>query len=299
MSLKSIDIFLKVVQTGNFNKAAAALKLPNSTVSVRVAELEKSLGVTLLHRTTRKVSVTDEGSSFYKRCVHAMEEIELAKLEAGQSSVEPQGLLRITSAIDIAQGILPILINKYLARYPKMNVEIIATNKRLDLIEENIDVAARIGELEDSTMKAKKLGETKIRLYATPRYLEENGTPKHPKDLTNHDFIGFNAFKGAVIKIRHKDKSYSLKLDSRITADDPQVIKMFLLQHIGFGFSTNFHVSNELEAGELVPILSDWHYRNAALSLVYPGQKFVPKRVKAFLDIAGDEFKNLNYFHDA
>ena len=296
MYLNSIDFFIKVVEAGSFTGTAKALGVPNSTVSVRVSQLEESLGVTLLQRTTRRVAVTDVGMQFYKRCSQALQEIETAKEEAGHASLEPQGELRLTSSIDIGHSVMPPLIKRYMETFPKVSVELLVTNQRLDLIAENIDVAARIGNLQDSTLKARKLGETTVGLYASAEFLKEHGAIDHPRDLEQHQFIGFRAFRDSPVKLYNQNSSFSFKAKAKIWCDDPQVLKAFVVASMGIGFLTHFHVSSELQRGDLVKVLPDWSIQNVTLSLVYPGQRFLSAKVRSFIDIATEEFARINPF---
>ena len=181
MHLKSIDIFVKVVQAESFTGAARALDIPNSTVSARISLLEESLGVTLLNRTTRRVSVTKAGRKFYEGCFQAMEVLELAKNEITQSNIESQGLLRVTSTVDLGQSVLPSLIKRFSTAFPKVELELILTNERLDLVSNNIDVAIRIGKPADSSLKLRKLAETNVGAFASPAYIEKNGSLSQPQ----------------------------------------------------------------------------------------------------------------------
>ena len=293
MYLNSIDIFLKVVQEGSFSKAARLLGLPNSTVSVRISQLEDSLGVTLLTRTTRKVTVTELGMNFYKRCVHAIEEIELAKAEASQSSLEPIGLLRVTCSMDLGQSILPQIVKRYLDEFPRVEVELVAGNKVLDIISEKIDIAIRIGSLEDSSLKVKKLGTIKAGLYCHPKFLEKSTAPSHPKELDKFAMVGPQGLKKGSIKLFKQQSSYPLRVKSRLWCDDPHIIKSHVLQGIGIGILANFHVLKELEKGSIVRILPEWSLEEFPISLVYPEQRFLPNRVRRFIDLASEEFEKI------
>jgi len=155
MDLNEIAVFIKVVQSESFTKAAQCLGMPKSTVSQKVSMLEKRLGVTLIQRTTRKLNITPLGKSFYSKCVAGLEEIKSAEMEIASVHSEPQGLLRITAPIDLGGNVLPPLISSYMASHPKVRVEVILTDRRVDLLSENIDLAIRAGELQDSSMIVK------------------------------------------------------------------------------------------------------------------------------------------------
>ena len=290
MFLNSIDIFLKVVEFTSFTQAARALGLPNSTVSLRVTQLEEALGVTLLHRTTRKVTVTDTGKAFYNRCVQAMGEIELAKDEASQASESPQGLLRVTAAIDLGHTILPPLIKRYTQECPNVTVQLICHNQVLDLIEENIDVAVRVGNLKDSTLKSRKLGESIVSLYTSPDYIAKHGKVNSPEELHKHEFLAFSGLTHTILKNHKLKKEYNFKFTSKIMCDDPQAMKSFLTEGMGIGLHTSFHTAEDIKDGTLVKVLPDWIIDSAPMYCVYPGQRFLTKKLRLFIDMAVDEF---------
>ena len=296
MSLNSIEIFLKVVEKGSFSAAARAMQLPNSTVSVKVSQLEDSLGVSLLNRTTRKVSVTETGMQFYKRCVHAMDEINSAREEATHTTKEPSGNLRVTAALDFSQYIMPKLIKRFTDQYPKVTVELIASNQRLDLVAENIDVALRVGKMQDSTLISRRIGDrARVGLYASPDYLSKHKAPEHPRDLAEHEMIGFANRRDNPVELTSGRSKYTVNRRSRVSCDDPQVAKALLIEGMGIGLSTNFHVSTEVEKGILVPVLPDWTYLTVQMSLVYPQQRFLPLRVRRFIDVCAAEIKHVRF----
>ncbi|SMF47673.1 LysR family transcriptional regulator [Pseudobacteriovorax antillogorgiicola] len=297
MQLKSIDIFVKVVQAESFTGAAKALDIPNSTVSARISQLEESLGVTLLNRTTRRVSVTEAGQKFYEGCFQAMEVIELAKNEITQSNTESQGLLRVTSTVDLGQSVLPSLIRRFSTAFPKVELELILTNERLDLVSHNIDIAIRIGKLADSSLKLRKLAEAKVGAFASPEYIDKHGSPTHPKELSQHTIIGFKPVKNRKATFKKGKSTHSQKINSHIWCDDPHVVKALVMEGLGMGFLGGFHVSSEVKRGSLIPILPDWTADKVALSLVYVEKKFLPVRLRNFIDFAAEEFSAYEATH--
>src|SRR6185437_12712958 len=158
MDLNEISVFIQVVKTGSFTHAARKLGMPNSTVSSKVSSLEKRLGTTLIQRTTRKLSITAAGQAYFKRCLQGLEEIETAETEVMAIQSEPQGTLRVTAPIELGHGALCSILSKYSAKYPKVRTELLLTDREVDLISESFDLAIRAGDLEDSSLKAKKIG---------------------------------------------------------------------------------------------------------------------------------------------
>ena len=157
MDLDGIAVFVKVVQAGSFSAAARLLGIPNTTVSAKVARLEKRLGVTLIQRTTRKLHVTPAGRAYFERCLRGLEEIDTAEAEVSLSAAEPRGLLRITAPGDVAHGLLPLFVSRFLERYPRTRVELLVANRVVDLLAEGVHLAVRAAALRDSTLVARKL----------------------------------------------------------------------------------------------------------------------------------------------
>ena len=158
MDLDAIAVFVKVVQAGSFSQAAKLLGMPNSTVSAKIAVLEKQLGVTLLQRTTRKLRVTQAGEVYFKRCVQALEELRAAEYEVASAQQDPRGLLKLTAPVELGHGLLPALVNGFLEKYPKMGVQLLITNRVLDLVAEGVDLAIRAGGGDNVTVIVLRLG---------------------------------------------------------------------------------------------------------------------------------------------
>src|SRR5689334_18636195 len=175
MDLDGIEVFVKVVEAGSFNQAAKLLGMPNSTVSAKVSALEKRLGVTLLQRTTRKLRATQAGEIYFQQCLRALEQLQAAENELTRGQQEPRGLLKLTAPTDIGHSLLAILVHAFLQKHPKMEVELIITNRVLDLVAEGIDVAIRAGDLPDSRLIAKRFSVGYFGLWASPSYLKRRG----------------------------------------------------------------------------------------------------------------------------
>lgn len=284
MELDGISVFVKVVQAGSFSKAARQLGMPNTTVSVKVARLEKRLGVTLIQRTTRQLNITPAGQAYFERCVRALDEIAAGESEIATSTKEARGLLRITAPVDVAHSLLPPIVRRYLKKYPQTSVELVVTNRVVDLVGEGVDLAVRAGELEDSSLIARKFVTAGVGLWANPAYLKKAGTPKHPRELERHEclFLGDPEIKlessaGEVAEVR---------LRSRVVADDFETLRAFLLKGDGIGLLPEYLASEAESAGKLTRILPRWSWGADHLSLVYPAQRFVSPKVQAFIAVA-------------
>ena len=282
MDLDGIAIFVKVVQAGSFSRAARLLGVPNTTVSAKVARLEKRLGVTLIQRTTRKLHITPAGRAYFERCAPALEAIQNAETQMTLAAPEPSGVLRLTAPGDVAHGVLPPIVSQFLERYPGVQVEIVVANRVVDLLAEGVHLAIRAARLADSTLVARKFMPFSGGLWASTAYLKRKGTPRSPHDLVRHDGLLFARSFAQPPKLGDGRVRVTLAFQARIAADDLETLRMFALQSRGIATLTDYLGR---EAG-LVQVLPTWSWMAGSLSFVYPGQRFVPANVRAFIDTA-------------
>jgi DNA-binding transcriptional LysR family regulator len=289
MNLDGVDVFVKVIQCGSFTKAAALLERPVTTVSDKVALLEEKLGVTLIHRTTRQLRLTSIGEVYFEKCLHALSEIETAELELLNSRAEPQGKLRITMPVDVGHTIMPSLVKRFIHQYPKVQIELVVTNKMVDLIGDSIDLAIRVGNLTDSTYRVRKFIETTASIWATPQLIKKIGAPISVKQLEKYPYIGFFFDQNKYLELNSGKEKVRLNMKTQITADDLETVKKFVLNSDGVGLIPNYLCENEENNGSLVRLQPDWTRGKIALSFVYPSQKYVSANVKAFIDMSLQE----------
>jgi DNA-binding transcriptional LysR family regulator len=292
MDFDNSAIFVKVVQAGSFSEAARVLGMPNSTVSRNVSLLEQRLGVTLLHRTTRKLHVTQAGETYFKTCVQALEQLQAAQSEIATAQQDPQGLLRITATVSVGHNLLPKLVREFVNKYPKVEVEIVVTNDVLDLISEGIDLAIRTGKLKDSGLIARKAVPDHFALWASPSYVKKNGAPSHPKQLTQHECVKSSRFRGNTLELSNGTETANVGISGRVAADDLETVKRFTLSGDGIGLLPNMICSEEAKQGKIIRVLPQWHGASASLFFIYPAHRFVPLKVRAFIDLAGEMLKN-------
>lgn len=289
MNLEGIDIFVKVIQSGSFTKAAQQMKKPVTTVSDKVAQLEKRLGVTLVHRTTRQLKLTQVGEAYYEKCLRALAEFEVAEQELQVAKSEPRGRLRITTSVDVGQSIMPGLSKFFLSKYPNVKLELIITNRRVDLVGEGIDLGVRIGKLSDSTYRTRKYLDAIASIWATPELIKKHGMPQVPKQLEKIPAVAFALQKNQAVELIRGKEKMKVQLQSRIQADDMETVKQLVLESIGIGFFPDFICEKEESSGRLVRLLPEWTWGKIPLSFIYPEQKFVSPNVKAFIDLALQE----------
>jgi DNA-binding transcriptional LysR family regulator len=291
MDLDAIAVFVKVVQAGGFSKAAKMLGMPNSTVSAKVSALEKHLGVTLLQRTTRRLRLTQAGETYYERSARALQELQGAENDLESARSEPQGRLRLTAPVEVGHAVVPDLVHRYLKAHPRIEVELIITNRVLDLVGEGIDLAIRAGELKDSGLIARRFELGHLGLWASPDYIEHRGGLRHPKELAEHDGLRFAQFKNHEIRLSNGKETAVIAFHGRVTADDFETLRALAILGRGIALLPTFLCDAEAKRNKLVSVLPQWRGDKVSLSLVYPAQRFVPGKVRAFIAVAEEFWK--------
>lgn len=296
MDLNEIKVFVKVVQVGSFSEAARQLGMPKSTVSAKVADLESRLGLSLIRRTTRKLFVTDAGQDYFEKCRQGLESLMAAEEHLTQGRQEPQGLLRITAPIDLGATALPPVIAAYKKKYPKVQIEVVLSERKVDLIAEGFDLAVRAGQLKDSSLIAKKLGEVYFAPFASPGYLKTHGTPKHPKELKNHSCLRFAPMGEDQWHLVGPSKTV-VTLEKNFLSNDLSIIKSLAVNGNGIALLPTFVCMAEVRSQKLIRILPDWRSQVQPVQFVYPGQKFLPLKTSIFMEMAtADLKKNLQNY---
>jgi DNA-binding transcriptional LysR family regulator len=300
MDLDAIAVFVKVVQAGSFSQAARLLGMPNTTVSAKVARLEKRLGVTLIRRTTRKLHVTPAGQAYFERCMRGLAEIETAEAQVSSAIAKPRGVLRITVPGDVAHSLLPPIASRYVRTYPEAKIDVMVANRVVDLVGEGIDLAIRAaGALKDSTLVARRFMPFVGGLWASPDYLARRGTPKRPVDLERHNCLAFSRVSREGLQLTDGREKIDVALHEPIAADDPETLCALVLQGDGIAPLPDFLARRHAAEDRLARVLPQWAWIRGELSFVYPSQPFVPANVRAFIDIAAEYAKELQSAQDA
>ena len=263
MDLNEINVFVKVAQAGSFTQAAKQLGIPNSTASARVSALERRLGVTLLQRTTRKLRLTEAGEAYVRQAAQGLEEIARAESEISSSQREPQGTLRVTAPVDMGNNCLVQLVATFRKKYPKVSVELLFTDRNVDLVAEGVDIAIRAGELRDSGLIARKVGVTQWVPIASPAYVKRAGTPEHPKDLRQHACLQFTALGKDDWQLTDGKRTVTVPLRGQLVANEISFVKMLALSGNGIALLPSYGSTSEIESGKLIRILPAWHSRIA------------------------------------
>ena len=294
MDLDGIAVFVKVVQVGSFSQAAKLLNMPNSTVSAKVAALEKRLGVTLLQRTTRRLHLTEAGEGYFRRCMTALEELQTAENELAIEQGETKGVLRLTAPVELGRSALPPVLDVLMKRHPAIKIDLIITNRLVDLVAENIDVAVRAGPLKDSGLIAKRFVLGQFGLWASPSYLKNNSVPRNPDELKEHDCLRFAPFTGRKLQLTNGRERAQIALAGRITADDFEALRALAVLGWGIALLPSFLCAEEAKERKLVSVLPNWRGDSVTISVVYPAQRFVSLKIRAFITAAEELWSATN-----
>ncbi len=287
MDLNDIAVFARVVEAGSFTAAARLLGIPKTTVSRRVAALEQEVGVRLLQRTTRSLSVTDAGRLYYEQSSQALRTIEDANQRLAQARIEPVGTLRVSAPVGLGGGFLVSAVSDFLTAHPGARVEMHLSDEKLNLIEMGIDLAFRTGNLEDSTLVARKLGATHRILCASPLYLANHEAPKVPADLACHDcVIAGPSATGARWVLDGPRGQETVTVSGRFAANEMQAVLASALAGHGVAQLPACSVASELGDGRLRRVLPDYTTPIGGLYAVYPSSRHLSPLVTAFIDCA-------------
>lgn len=289
--LNDMVYFAEVAERGGFAAAGRALGLPKSRLSRRVAELEAQLGVRLLQRTTRKLSLTGAGELYLSHCVAMRDEALAAGEAVAQMQVEPRGTLRVTCPVTLAQSTLGYLVPRFMALHPQVRVDMRVTNRVVDLVEEGIDIALRVRPtLDDSgSLVVKNLGAAGGQLLANPALLARQGRPEKPEDLARLDTVAMSWVDGRAswALVGPQGQEFVLHHQPRYVADDLQTLKLAVLAGTGMSFLPESVSAAEQQAQLLVPVLPGWAPKPGVAHAVFPSRRGQVPAVRSFLDFLG------------
>jgi DNA-binding transcriptional LysR family regulator len=281
-----IEVFVRVVDLGGFSAAARAFKMTPSAVSKLVARLENRLGARLINRSTRKLQLTAEGAAFYDRGLRILEDMATAEREAAAGAA-PRGRLRINSNVPFGYHYLLPLLPGFLAEYPQVKVDVVLTDRVVDLFEERADIAIRTGPLHESRLVARKLGDSRLIIVASPAYLAQHGEPKTLADLERHNRLGFCFTRHIEGWPFADDKgSTTIALTGNALVSDGEALRQLALSGLGLARLSSFHIMPDIKAGRLVPVLEKYNPGDIeTMHAVFVGQGgHLPARVRALLD---------------
>lgn len=283
--LNAIRMFVQVVESGSFRQAAQALGMPKSTVNRKVTELEQGLGVQLLLRNTRHISLTGVGRSYLRYARTALAALMEAERVIAEEQSSPKGLLRITASVNAGLTFLPGLLNEFLHRYPDIRLSVELTDQKVDLIQHNLDAAVRIGTLPDSSLVAIRLGQSTLRLFASPEYLKVRGEPLTPEDLLAHDCLVYGGqtvldwtFRGA------RGELYTVQVPQRLLINNFFVLRGAALAGLGIVRMPSYMGDEAVQNGQLRRLLDDYAPPALPIHLLYPSTRLRAPKGRAFIE---------------
>ena len=298
-SFGAIPVFVTVVESGGFSPAAKLLGISKSAVSKRVTQLEEQMGVKLLHRTTRKLSLTEAGEHFFQHARIAHQAAKDAQDAVAQLQGEPQGRLRINTPMSFGRLHIAPLIPEFLKRYPKISIEMVMDDKVADLIGEGFDIAIRGGDLPDSSLIARKLAPLRNALCASPEYIEKHGRPIELSQLTDHNCLIFTYSKDIKEWLFIKDgQTQSVEVTGNYNVNNSEALREALLQGVGIGRLPTFVAGPDIKSGKLVSLFEEYQMPDKTIYAVFPERQYLPSKVRAFIDFAVEYLGGDNPYWD-
>jgi DNA-binding transcriptional LysR family regulator len=289
--LQRMVVFARVVQDKSFSAAARSLNLSKSLVSKQVTQLEKSVGARLLNRTTRALSLTEAGAVLYEHCSRIVEELEEAKLAVGRLHSEPRGLLRISAPVAFGRLHIATAIPPFLAANPELKIDMVTTDRFVDLAEEGYDVVVRILDQPAPNLVARKLAPYNRKMVATPQYFERYGVPQRPADLEKHNCLTYTYFSPhGLWRLRGPDGDISVQTTGNMRVNDDDVLAEAVLHGLGLSLLPTFIIGKDLQAGRLQSVLSEYIPVEKHIYAVYLANRFVSAKVRAFIDFLLERF---------
>jgi len=282
--LEAMTILVAAVDTGSLSAASRRLRIPLATVSRRVSELEEHLKVRLLHRGNRKLVLTDAGRSYVDSCRRIMEEIADVERAASGEYRAPQGELVITATAVMGRSLVMPIVAEFLRLFPDIRMRLLLTDRFVNLVEEHVDLAVRMGQLPDSSMIAVRVGSVRRMLCASPAYLETHGVPNEPADLASHECVTYD--RGASWEFHCNGAAQTILMPSRLSVNLGEAIVAAAACGAGIAAAFSYLIEDLVKSRALVPLLEAYEPPPLPVSLVYPSQRQVPLKLRAFLDFS-------------
>ncbi|WP_322805111.1 LysR family transcriptional regulator [Vibrio alfacsensis] len=291
--LSAMRAFVRVVQTGSFSATGREMNTSQTTISKKVAALEKKIGVKLLARSSRDHALTPAGAKYYQTCVDILGELDEAETEARSETASPQGTVRISAPVAFGRILLAPIMAEFFQRYPDIKVDLRLSDRHTDLISDGIDVAIRARQLEDSTLIARHLFDNPMLVLAAPSYLDRNGTPKKPDDLTQHNCLIYSGMQEVNIwRFTKEDKEHSVAVSGNFQSDNGDVLLEVALTGMGIVILPIWMVESHIKAGRLKQVMSDYLGQNLPFNAVYLQSRYTPLKVRSLIDYLKDKLPN-------
>ncbi len=290
--LDAMALFARVVEAGGFSAAARDLGLSKASVSKRIARLEDRLGVRLLNRTTRRLSLSEAGEAFYAGCRRMVLEAEAAEQAVTHLAAAPRGTLRVNAPMSFGQLHLAPALNAFLERYPELAVDLVLDDREVNLVQDGFDVGVRIKPLRDSSLIARRLAPSRALVCAAPAYLEAHGAPKRPEDLARHACLLYSyQSEPGVWVLSGLEGERRVRVSGRLRANNGEALLKAAVAGFGITRLPTFILGEEVRAGRLQPILTDWTAgRPVAVHAIYPASRNLSPKVRVFVDFLAERF---------
>lgn len=290
-TIDGMKTFVAVVTEGSFTAAANQTEMSTALVSKYISQLEDRLGVRLLNRTTRSLTLTEVGSAYFDRCKKLLEQFDELEATVQNRDTKPQGTLIVSAPITFGVLHLSEAIGEFIDAYPEVNIDLRLTDRLVNLVEEGVDVAIRISELVDSTLIARRLAPTRIVVCATPDYLEKRGHPLHPDDLLEHCCIVDRNFRnGSNWKFQENGKEKYVSVDGRIIVNNAESVRKIVLADSGIALIPSFVIGQDIKQGRLKILLPEYEGSNLGLYAIYAHNKYLAAKVRVFVDFCIQRF---------
>ncbi|WP_417518263.1 LysR family transcriptional regulator [Minwuia sp.] len=297
--LTAMAVFAAVAEAMSFSQAADRLGLSKSAVSKQLARLEERLGARLVNRTTRQISLTEVGQTYYGYCARILAEAEAADQAVAQLQDGPRGRLKVNAPMSFGTMHLAPAVAAFMCAYPEVTVDLELTDSFVDLIEQGVDVAIRITQMADSSLIARKLAPSRAQLLASPSYIAAHGQPQHPQDLKQHRMLIYtNASETALLSFTRGDETVQVGVDGPLRSNNGEILRDAAIAGRGLVIDPTFITYKAIRAGTLVPLLTDWVPQDRNIHAVYPHRKHLSPKVRAFIDFLANHFGDPPYWDE-
>lgn len=289
---EAMQVFCKVVEIGSFAGAADRLGMSTSAVSRLVAQLENQLNARLLNRTTRRISLTESGQAYYQRCLQLLADLAETEELISTSTANPRGTLRLTAPLSFGASHLAPALGEFARRHPDMKFDVMLSDRVIDLVEEGLDVAIRIGSIGNLNLVARRISSARQCLCASPDYLQRRGIPQKPEDLANHDCLSYAYASDNNFWTFHAadGQEHRVKISGPVVANNGTVLAELAAAGIGVTFAPDFIAAPLIEDARLQVLLPEWEPTPLPICAVYPSRRHLSAKVRSFIDFLGDWF---------
>lgn len=290
--LRRMIIFFHVVDTRSFSGAARKLGIAKSAVSRHISLLEKSIGVRLLNRTTRSLSLTEVGETYFRSCARIVAEAEMVTRRVSQLQDEPLGTLKVAGPVSLGNRLIAPLVTEFMQRHTALNVELLLDDQVVDMVKEGIDVSIRVGWLRDSNLVARKLADTPLLLCASPGYIENRGRPESLAELVDHEWIIFSLlptpFHWTFTKNKREER---IQVKGRLKINNADAIRTLMLEGTGIAVLSKYLIGDDIKAGRLEHLLPDYDCGSVGIYAVYQDRRYQQAKVRLFIDFIDKQLK--------